>query len=327
MRKGESEVSQAGLVELDRVRMTPLTRQFMMRNAERLRAEVVALKADLTRSLPPRPRLVAPKVTKSGIMIEVSKPDLHMGKLAWAKETGYQNYDSMIAASLDGQADEALIARTAHHRPQQIVLVVGNDLLNADNLQSTTTGGTPQHCDVRYQKTFRTTRLMVMDSINRWRQLAPVRVVMVPGNHDTLSTWHLGDSLECAFAGAKDVVIENHPTIRKYYRWGRVMLMWTHGHKGNHNNYPLLMATEQREMFGATSWHEIHLGHLHQVNLREMNGVRVRVLPSLCAADAWHAEMGYVGNIRSAETYVWDTDGMVGTYTFTAPDYDERLVA
>lgn len=319
-------MQQPGLVELDRTRMTPLTRAFMLRNAERLRAEVVALKEDTKRNLP-RLTSISKRPPSSGVMVEVSKPDLHMGKLAWAKETGYTNYDSQIAAELDKQADEVLLHRTSAHKPQQIVLVVGNDLLNADNLQSTTTGGTPQHCDVRYQKTFRTTRLMVTESINRWRQVAPVRVVMVPGNHDTLSTWHLGDSLECVFEGCKDVVIENHPTQRKYYRWGRVMLMWTHGHKGAHAGYPLLMATEQREMFGATSWHEIHLGHLHQVNLRELNGVRVRVLPSLCAADAWHAEMGYVGNIRSAEAYVWDKDGMVGTAVFSAPDYDSRLAA
>jgi hypothetical protein len=324
-RKGEGTVVRTGLVELDTVRMTPLTRKFMMRNAERLRAEVEHLKQDVKRSLPRIPGVRVQK-SKSGIMVEVSKPDLHMGKLAWAKETGYQNYDSGIAAEVDRKADDVLLQRTATHKPEQIVLVVGNDLLNADNLQSTTTAGTPQQCDGRYQKTFRTTRQMVTDSIKRWCQVAPVRVVMVPGNHDTLSTWHLGDSLECVFQGSKDVTIENLPTPRKYYRWGRVMLMWTHGHRGNHASYPLLMATEQREMFGSTSWHEIHLGHLHQVNLREMNGVRVRILPSLCAADAWHSEMGYVGNIRSAEAYIWDRDGMVGTVSYAPPDYDARQV-
>lgn len=327
-RSKDGVVKQTGWVALDRVRMTPLTRSFMMRNAALMQAEVDALKADAKRSLP---RLPQPKRTRragrSGHMLELSIPDLHMGKLAWAKETGHQNYDSGIAAKLFRDAVDTLVRRTEAFNPEQICLVVGNDLLNTDNVQHTTTHGTPQHSDVRYQKTFRTTRMMVADAIRTLRQISPVRVVMVPGNHDTLSIWHLGDSLECLFEGQRDVVIENNPTSRKYFRWGQVMLMWTHGDKGKHDKYPLLMAKEQREMFGACTWHEVHLGHLHQVSLRELNGVRVRILPSLCAADAWHAEMGYVGNIRSAEGYVWDHDGLVSVATYTAPDYDVRVLA
>ncbi len=276
-----------------------------------------------------RRRAAASGGKRSGLMLEVAIPDLHMGKLAWAKETGYQNYDITIAQKVHDQAIEKIMDRTSGLKFDKIVYVVGNDLLNADNAQNTTTGGTPQHCDVRFQKTFRTTRMMVSAAIQRLRSRGPVLVPVVPGNHDTLSSWCLGHSLECLVEGYgwKDVYIDNGPTKRKYVEWGKVMLMLTHGDKGKHAGYPLLMATEQREMFGRTAFHEVHLGHLHGLLTREINGVRVRVLSALTATDAWHSEMGYVGNVRAAEGIIWDRqEGNVGNVIYTAPDTDSRIL-
>ncbi len=201
-----------------------------------------------------------------------------------------------------------------------MLLVVGNDLLNADNLGNSTTAGTVVTTDVRFHKTFATVRNMMIETVQRLMELAPVHVIMVPGNHDKLSVWHLGDSLECYFHEEERMTIDNSPKLRKYYEFGRVMLMFTHGDKGKRNDYPLLMATEQPEMFGRTEFREVHCGHTHQVKLDEQHGVRVRVLPALCAADDWHAEQGFVGNLKSAEAYIWNKEeGLVGTAVYSKP--------
>ncbi len=98
------------------------------------------------------------------------------------------------------------------------------------------------------------------------------------------------------------------------------MLMFTHGDKGKQENYPLLMATEMPEMFGATVHREVHVGHLHQLRVRELMGVRVRVIPSLSAADSWHSDMQFVGNKRAAEAFVWcPKEGLVAQATYTVP--------
>lgn len=254
-------------------------------------------------------------------MIEIDIFDLHAGKMAWAKETGHENYDSKIAVNLYQEALETLIARIdmrngVHH----FLLVTGNDLLNADNSAGTTTHGTPQDSDLRFQKTFAMVRETIIHGIERLRSIAPVIVPMIPGNHDTLAVWHLGDSLECYFHKHSDVRIINAPTLRKYHRFGDVMLMHTHGDKGKHPDYPLLMATEQPKMFGATKFREAHVGHHHESKVREYHGVRVRTLSALTAADAWHAENQYVGNQRAAEAFVWhQTEGLIGTAIYTAP--------
>lgn len=255
-------------------------------------------------------------------MLELSIPDLHLGKLAWHKETGWSDYDSGIARQCYEDALDALLARAAGHALDEIVLVVGNDLLNSDNKNHTTTRGTPQtSTDTRYQKTFRDAREMTAAAVKRCYGIARTRIVMVSGNHDELSVWHLGDSLECLFGNTGGVTIDNGPRMRKYHQFGQVGLMWTHGDKGKHAGYPLLFAKERPDIWGATKWQEVHLGHLHQTRVNEHNGVRVRILPSLCAADAWHSEMGFVGAVRAAEAFVWDRDeGLIGTAVYQVPD-------
>lgn len=300
----------------------PLDAERRAESISAIRAEVDALKADAARVC--ASLVTVPTVTSrdaSGYMLEINIPDLHVGKLAWSKETGHEDYDSALAERAFDAALAALLARTSAYTFDEIVLVVGNDLLHSDTKAGTTTSGTPLDVDSRYQRNFAKTRRMITRAILTALTRAPyVRVVMVSGNHDALSVWHLGDSLECLFANEPRVTIDNAPTLRKYLQWGRVMLMFTHGNTGKLRDYPLVMATEQPEMFGSSEFREAHTGDKHQVRVEEQHGVRVRILPALCPPDAWHSEHQFVGNQRSAEAFVWHREqGMVGTAIYTIP--------
>ncbi len=305
------------------IAVTPLfqVKAWLKRKVNLLAAkqEIAALAEDARKGLPAL-KAVAPRAPKSGYMLELNIADLHNGKLAWSGETGHDPYDTRIAESVHDAAVDALLQRTSAYRFDEIVLAVGNDLLHVDSRANQTTAGTPQDTDSRYYKVFLSTRRMTQRAIERCRKLARVRVVMVPGNHDRDSVWHLGDSLSCVYDGCKDVVIDNAPTQRKYVEFGKVMLMLTHGDKGKRADYPLLMATEQAAMFGRTRFREAHTGHLHQTQVQEWHGVRVRILPSLAGVDAWHAENTYTGNIRAAEAFIWSaSEGLVGTAYYTVP--------
>jgi predicted phosphodiesterase len=283
-------------------------------------AEIEALKEEAKRKVKRFKKVRRQRKGESGYMLEMSIEDLHAGKLAWGKETGYEDFDLPIAERIFGQAVNALLDRTRSYPLDEICFVVGNDLLNSDNAEGTTTLGTHVSNDSRYQKVFRTTRLMLTRTIEYLLKIAPVRVIVVPGNHDHMSAWHMGDSLECYFHKCPDVVVDNAPTERKYYQFGSVMLMWTHGDKGRRGDYPLLMATEKPKMFGSTKFREIHTGHLHQVRLEETHGIRVRILPSLTAVDTWLSGKGFTSQMRSAEAYVWSKEeGLVGMATYTLP--------
>lgn len=290
------------------------------------KAEVAELITFAKSKITVRPTQSRGWVPANQTMLEIDIFDLHAGKLAWGKETGHANYDSHIAVELYEDALDTLLERVdLRSGCDQILLVSGNDLINSDSTANTTTHGTPQDSDVRFQKTFALVRETLIRGIEKLRTIAPVVVPMIPGNHDQLAVWHLGDSLACYYHNCKDVTILNEPTLRKYFQFGKVMLMWTHGDKGKHPDYPLLMAVEQPKMFGETVHREAHVGHRHTSKLVEFHGVRVRTLSALTAPDAWHSENQFVGNKRAAEAFIWHRDeGLIGTAIYTAPaDYLE----
>lgn len=265
-----------------------------------------------------------PKFTE-GKMLEINLTDHHFGKLAWGLETGYANYDVKIATQVFHRAIDTILDRSPFSAYEQIWFVVGNDLFNADDTQGRTTSGTQVESDVRHEKTYVTVRTLLIQAIEKLRNFAAkVKVVVVPGNHDHNATWHLGDSLEVYFSKYSDVEVDNHPCPRKYHQFGQTLVMFTHGDKGKIKDLPLLMAAEKSILFGATKFHEIHTGHIHTLRVDEQHGIRVRTLPALCPPDAWHAENGYVGNLRSSEAFVWDkNEGLIGIVIYT--DSDEKI--
>ena len=264
----------------------------------------------------------------SGITVELSIPDLHLGKLAWGKETGGKDWDSKIARDTFFRAFEHLLRGVSGYNPDKFWFIVGNDFYNADNKSGLTTKGTPQSTDTRYPKMFRTGRQLIVDATDNLVQTANTDLIIVPGNHDELSCFHLGENLEIWYSRNQNVFVDNAPTLRKYRKHGCVGLMWTHGNHEKHDKLPLLMATEQRKMWGETRFNEIHIGHYHGTKVDEINGVRVRRLPSLCTADEWHSRMGFCGNLQSAEAFVWDAErGLVGTAVYNEPGEDDSTMA
>lgn len=276
---------------------------------------------DAKKHAPSYKKIVYPK-SKEKYCLEISPADLHFGKLSWAAETG-EDYDMKIARKLFNDAIGALCARAAGFPLEKILFVVGNDLLNVDNNTSMTTNGTPQDEDSRWQKSFIEVRKMLIEAIDRLQVIAPVDVIMVSGNHDQQRVFYVGDVLQAWYHDCPNVTIDNTPTLRKYFRYGQVFLGFTHGDKENTKNLPLIMATERPADWGVTKYREIHCGHFHKkkeiefTSVDEFNGVRVRFLPSLSAADAWHVGKGYRAH-RAAEAYVWCKNrGYMGHFSYS----------
>lgn len=241
----------------------------------------------------------------TGLMLEIATPDLHVGKLAHTAETGRRPYDVKIAIATFNRALDGLLERTSHYPIEEILFICGNDLFNSDNEDNTTTGGTAVDTDGRFFKTFRHTRKMIVQAIERLRKVAKVKVLMVPGNHDRQTAYHLGDSLECYFHADPMVTVDNLPNPRKYVEYGSVLLGFCHGDEGKISDYSSLMAVEQPEAWGRTKFREVHCGHFHSLKTIEDHGVRTRLLSALTEADSWHTHMGYIGAIRQAEAFVW----------------------
>ena len=256
-----------------------------------------------------------------GVLLEVSIFDLHLGKLIWAPESG-TNYDIKISQSAFNEALETLLQRVNGWPIERIVFPVGNDFFNVDGKEQETAAGTPQHEDVRWQKSFVLGRKLMLDAILRLRSIAPVDVLLIAGNHDTERVFYLGDALSGWLSKTDGVTVDNSPTFRKYYQFGKNMICYAHGKDEKMKDLPMIMASERPKMWGDTKYREAHIGHWHHKKeihfqpVDEFTGTRVRIIPSLCPADAWHRMKGYEG-LRSAEAFLWDSNGgNVGCFCF-----------
>jgi hypothetical protein len=127
-------------------------------------------------------------------LLEISIMDHHLGKYCCELETG-RAYDPEISERMFIIALEDLLAKSASLPVEKVLFVCGNDFLNTDHLGRTTTAGTPQDEAIRYQESFLRGRQLLVRAIDRLRQIAPVQVVMVTGNHDTQRLYYLGDVL------------------------------------------------------------------------------------------------------------------------------------
>ncbi len=254
-------------------------------------------------------------------LLELAIFDLHIGKLAWAPETG-EDYDFTIAVQRYKDAVESLVHRVDMDSVERIVLPIGNDMMNVDSKMNMTTAGTPQSCDSRFGKMFRLAKDLLIETINKLTQYCPVDVVVIPGNHDESTMFTLGEVLDAWFHNDDDVKIYNEPKLRKYYQYGQVMLMYTHGDKEKHSDLGMIAASEEPMMWGTSHYREVHLGHLHKskaiayLSVDEYQGFKIRILPSLSSTDAWHASKGY-GSLKSAEAYVWHKDkGLISNHFY-----------
>lgn len=267
----------------------------------------------------PSARVIPRPATGDGLF-EISIPDLHLGKFCWAEEVG-EPYDMEIAARTFHNALEDLLGKGAALKPACILLPVGNDFFNVDNLEGTTTKGTPQDEESRWQASFIAGRKLIVEAIERCRAVAEVRVCLVAGNHDEQRLTYLGEVLAAWFRHAPDVTVDNGPTQRKYVRWHANLIGLTHGCAEPHANLPLIMATERAPDWAATAHREWQLGHFHArakkvfQPVTDQQGVLVRIIPSLSAADAWHRSKGYQG-ARAAQAFYFDpVGGCVAEYS------------
>jgi len=143
--------------------------------------------------------------TQNGRLLEIDIFDPHFGKLAWGKETG-EDYDIQIAEERYLNALSSLLQKaSSFERIDKILFPIGNDLMHTDTVVKTTTAGTPQDVDTRWQKMWLKTRAAVMRGILMATEVSPVDIVIVPSNHDFQSIFYLGDLLECYYEKNKNI--------------------------------------------------------------------------------------------------------------------------
>lgn len=256
-------------------------------------------------------------------MSEINIADLHLGKLCWHGNTGV-NYDYKIAKDIYYNAINEICHEIRHKDNEYITFVWSNDFFNADTIGNTTTGMTPQECDVRWQKMYDIGVEMLVRGIETIQEKlkVPVKTFYTPSNHDEINGYHAIKRLEAWFRKDKNVIVDTSAYPRKYQLFGTTLLGYAHGNKENSkgnkdkaSRLASLMPIEVPELWSKSKTREFHTAHLHSEQMiQEINGVIVRRISSPTAADTWHTENGFIGAVRKTQTFVYDKQrGLIHT--------------
>ena len=272
-----------------------------------------------------------------GYLFEFAPFDLHMGKYTWDEETP-TNYDAQIAEDLFRASLEFLLEKAqalTGGKIARILCVFGNDVSHVDGKKGQTTAGTPMDVDTRYIKVYRRICAVHRWAMDRCLEVAPVDTVIVPGNHDELTSFHLGEILATRYETNPLVTVDNSARLRKYYSYGQNLFGFTHGDSEKVSELPLAMAREVPELWAKCNSREFHIGHKHISEKFGTNdrpgqflqdftsdkGIRVRRLTSLSGHDAWHTKHAYMDR-RACEGFVFHKDaGFTGHLSFNVDHF------
>lgn len=287
-------------------------------------AAIAALIEDAKAHAPiyPQVRFIKPQAADRHMAI-VSITDHHFGLLAWADESG-ESYDVGIAERLASEAMTAILSRLQPYPLERIMLSLGSDWFHSDKTVDgkggSTTRGTVQETDGRWQRTWRAGVRAAVGLIDQASAVAPVTALFRSGNHDEQTAFFLGDLIDAWYRNNAAVKVANIPAPRCYERYGESLIGFAHGHNEKPSSLPMLMATERPADWAATRFHDWMTGHLHRkgILMDEVGGVQMYTMPSLCGRDAWHAAKGYAHR-RSCETRIYHhDDGPIAHLTFNA---------
>ncbi len=246
----------------------------------------------------------------------VGLSDLHHGKYSDAGEAGEEYNREITRKRLFQATQSALEKLVVFGAPEKFILPIGSDFLQSDNDSNTTTRGTPQDSDGTPAEMFVTGCQLMEDYVEMLRQVAPVQLVLMSGNHDRMLGLAVFLTLEALYRDANDVQVLKDYTCRQYVSYGSNLIGFVHG-DGVKKTGDLAghMAREVPIDWGACEHKTIYTGHLHyeKVEVDVAFGVTRRQLPSLSGPDRWHHRSGYVGAPKSLPLFIHDRDeGVVG---------------
>lgn len=249
-----------------------------------------------------------PTTEDNQFMLEVPIVDLHLGKLGWAPETG-ENYDYKIARQRYSFVMDEVVSRASQASIEKILFPISNDFFHFDTLEQTTSNKTPMDSDMRWPKLYSVGMQMFVKSIDALSEIAPIDVLLIPGNHDRMTGYYAIEYLYAWYRNIDHVNVHVSPMSRKYFEHGNTLIGYSHGDKekgriaGN-------MQVEAAKAWGRTKYREWHLAHEHSESSKELagHGIIIRRLSSITGPDLWHADKGYVGSIPKQQCFLWDKE-------------------
>lgn len=194
---------------------------------------------------------------------------------------------------------------------EEINVIVGQDLLHNDDFRGRTSSGTPIE-KVDMVKGWELARLFYVSLIKLCLEHTNrLKITYSKGNHDESMSWAFVQMLKAMFPQAE---FDDSLRQRKCISWRECFIGVTHGaYKKSslqdlRGQFSIQFATE----FASAKVREIHAGHLHREEERDIYGVMCRRLSHSGTEDEWTDDEGLIGANKRLMVFRWKPGRLAG---------------
>lgn len=240
--------------------------------------------------------------------------DAHLDKVSFV-DTSNENRSVEDNVRTFDKAFDELLDDVANKNPEKIVIPLGNDFWHTNDDSGSTKGGTylGESVGLRNMDSFRLGINLIRKCIDKARQIAPVELLAIRGNHDNDKVLYMLECLLIAYEHQEDVTVHDSRKTRQYIRYGDWLFGFAHGdNQRKASDLPSLMSTdeESREHWSDVDRGIYFLGDIHHERRYDYRGCTVMYLRSSNpTVDEWHWENGYTAIPKTAYAFVYDKDG------------------
>ena len=260
------------------------------------------------------PPMLNLKTARNPFAVVTSGGELHYGGSGWILETGEEFTREEAEARLVRTREQMLEEIADRGRPEKFYYAIGHDFLAVDTDLGTTTAGTPQDTDGTAARIVSEGFDLALRDVDSLREVAPIEIISVPGNHDRLLTIALLKAMETAYRNQPDVSITFSARSRTYAAYGNTLLGFAHGDGAlKPAQYMATMAKEEPAGWAVTIYRAFFTGHLHSEVVRELVGGTHYQMPSLRGKDRFHERQAYLADSALASYVVDEHRGVTST--------------
>ena len=194
---------------------------------------------------------------------------------------------------------------------EEINVIIGQDLFHNNDRRGRTASGRPIE-KVDMVKAWELARIFFTSTLSLCiKHSVKVKVIYSKGNHDESMSWAFVQMLKAMFPQAE---FDDTLTQRKIISWRNCFIGITHGHMRKSSLADLRgqFTIQFPVEFAHAAVREIHTGHLHHEEEKDIYGVMVRRLARNGTDDTWSDDEGFVGANKRFMIFKWKPGRLAG---------------
>jgi len=194
---------------------------------------------------------------------------------------------------------------------EEINIIIGQDLFHNDDFRGRTSSGRPIE-QIDMVEGWTLARIFYSNLVGlALRHAEKVKIIYSKGNHDESMSWAFVQMLKAMFPEAE---VDDSLRQRKCISWRECFIGLTHGaYKKSslqdlRGQFTIQFTTE----FASAKVREIHAGHLHREEERDVYGVMCRRLSRSGIEDEWTDDEGLIGATKRFMVFRWKPGRLAG---------------